>query len=157
MIISGVNPETGTEFRTESKSVTSDLLKLLAEFELSDEGIKRLINGLNISADAKLLLYKFSKATITAGQYVVKLGRKIIDLVCSLYKAFPETSFQVIFWSLVGFLVSTIPIIGAVLGPVFTPILVAFGVYNGLMADVQNETLKKTISQMATLFSPLVA
>jgi hypothetical protein len=157
MKLIGVNPETGDEFQTESTSISSDFLKLLADFEMSEEGVKRLIDGLDISADAKLLLLKFSKATITAGEYVVKLGRKIIDIVCTIYKAFPETSFQVIFWSIVGFLVSTIPIIGAVLGPVFTPILIAFGVYNGLMADVENETLKKTVSQIATLFSPLMA
>lgn len=39
-----------------------------------------MIDGLDISADAKSLLFRFSKATITAGQHVIKLGRKIIDL-----------------------------------------------------------------------------
>lgn len=155
MKITGVNHETVNEFQAETKSMSSDLLKLLADFEMSEEGIKRIIDGLDISADAKSLLFKFSKATITAGQHVIKLGRKIIDIVCAVYKEYPSATFGVIFGAIAGFLVSSIPMIGAVLGPIFTPIAIAIGLVAGLMEDLKNEGLKRKIAEVNASFAPL--
>ena len=157
MKIIGINPETGVEYQAEAKGIDSDFLKFLANFEMSEESVKRQIDGLDISADVKLLLYKFSSATITVGQYIVKLGRKIIDIVCTICREFPNTTFQVIFWSVVGLMVSSIPIIGAVLGSVCTPILAAFGVINALRDEIKNEALQRTISQITSMFFPLMA
>lgn len=157
MKITCVNPETGNEFQTESKGISSDLLKFLTEFEMSEESIKRLIDGLDLSADAKSLLFKFSKATITVGQNVIKVGRKIIDLVCAVYKEYPSATFGVIFGAIVGFLVTSIPIIGTVLGPIFTLIAIAIGLVAGLIEDLKDKALKRKIEEINAKFSPLGA
>ena len=129
----------------------------MLNFKLSDEDIKRLIDNLNISADAKSLLYAFSKATIKAGQFVLKIGRKIIDFVCLLFKEFPNATFGMIFGAIVGFLLSAIPILGVVLGPIVTPLAIVFGLIIGVPQDIRDKALARKIAEANAVFSPLNA
>jgi len=155
MKISAINPETGGVYEEEASNVTIDFIKSMANFELTDEQIKIQIDNLNISADAKFLLYTFSRATIRAGEYVLKIGRKIIDFVCSLVKAYPNVSFGLIFGSIIGFLITSIPIIGFLLGPIVTPIFIAFGLVGGLYEDMKDKQLERKIAEINAKFSPM--
>ena len=80
MRISGVDPNSGEAYEVEVEDVSTEFIDTMSSFEMSDEQIKRMIDKLNISADAKSLLYSFSKTTIRVGEYVLRIGRKIIDL-----------------------------------------------------------------------------
>ena len=151
MKIKGVNPETGEEFEAEADGVENDFIKFMAEFEISEDGVKRIIDNLDISADAKSLLFSFSTATIRAGQYVIKIGRKIIDFVCQICKEFPTATFGVVFGALAGMLISSIPF----LGPLLTPILIAIGLVGGLLEDVKDKALARKIVAANKKFSPL--
>ncbi len=155
MKVSGFITATGKEFQGETNSLSSDFLKFLADFEISEEGLTRLIDGLDISADAKSLLFRFSKATINAGQHVIKLGRKIIDLVCIAYREYPSATFGVIFGAIAGLLISSVPIIGVVLGPIFTPILTLLGLGIGMWKDIKDEGLKRKVTEINASFAPL--
>jgi len=153
MKIKGVNPETGEVYESETIDVSSEFIESMSDFELSDDRIKRMIDNLNISADAKSMLYTFSKATIRAGEYVLKIGRKIIDFICLTFKQYPHASFATIFGGIVGFLLSAIPVIGVVLGALTSAILIAIG----YISDIQEESLKRKIAEIASKFSPLKA
>jgi len=155
MEITAINPETGTEFQAESKSITSEFIAMMANFEMTDEGIKRMIDNLDVSADVKSLLYTFSKATIKAGEYVLKIGRKIIDFVCTLFREYRSASFGLIFGAIAGLLISMVPIIGWVLGPVVTPILMLMGMANGLYEDMKDKQLERKVAEITAKFSPL--
>lgn len=155
MKVKGVNPETGEEFETEAEHVDSDFIDSMLDFKLTDEDIKKLIDNLNISADAKSLLYAFSKATIKAGQFVLKIGRKIIDFVCMLFKEYPNTTFRVIFSAIVGFLISTIPVLGVVLGPIASAIFIAVGFVFGANEDFKDKALERKIAGAKAEFAPL--
>jgi len=155
MKIIATNPETGAEFQAESKSITSEFIAMMANFEMTDEGIKRVIDNLDVSADVKSLLYTFSKATIKAGEYVLKVGRKIIDFVCTLFREYRNASFGLIFGAIAGILISMVPIIGCVLGSVVTPILILMGMANGLYEDMKDKQLERKIAEITSKFSPL--
>lgn len=155
MKITATNPETGEEFKTESNSITSEFIAMMADFEITDVGIKRMIDNLDVSADVKSLLYSFSKATIKVGEYVVKIGRKIIDYICNLFKAFPNVSFFMIFGAIAGLLVSMIPIIGWVLGPIVTPILMLAGMAVGIYEDLRDKQLERKVAEITAQFTPL--
>ena len=107
MLINGKNPNTGEEYRAEADGVDEDFVESMSDFGLDDDVIKRFIDNLDISADVKALLYKFTRATIQAGQYVIKIGRKIIDFVVTIYKQYPSATFGMIFGAIAGYLVST--------------------------------------------------
>lgn len=157
MEVKGVNPETGKEYQAKSDSIDNAFLKYMRVFSLSDDDIKRLIEKLNFSADAKSLLFTFSKTTIKIGENIVKIGKKIIDIIFTMLKEFPSATFGVIFGATVGFLVAAIPVIGAVLGPLFTPIAIAIGLVVGLIEDIKDKNLVRKIKEAAASFSPLNA
>jgi len=155
MKITAINPETGAEFQAESKSITSEFIAMMADFEMTDEGIKRMIDNLDVSADVKSLLYSFSKATIKAGEYILKIGRKIIDCICTVIKEYRHASFGLIFGAIAGFLISMIPIIGWALGPIVTPILMVIGMASGLYEDLKDKQLERKIAEITAKFTPL--
>jgi uncharacterized membrane protein required for colicin V production len=155
MKISGVNPETKEAFQSEASGVTDDFIKSMSEFEISEAGIKKLIDDLNISADQKSVLYKISTVTIRAGEFILKIGRKIIDFVCSMFKEYPTASFGMVFGGILGFLISAIPIIGFVLGPIVTPILIALGLMMGSYEDIKDKNLSRKIAEINAKFSAL--
>ncbi len=155
MKISGVDPETGSEFEAEADSVTPEFVRSMSENNLSDVKIKKLIDDLSCSADTKVFLYSFSKATIKVGEYVVKIGRKILDFICSMYQEYPSATFGMIFGAIAGFLIASIPIIGVVLGPIFTPIAIALGLIGGLREDLKDKALVRKVAEINASFSPL--
>lgn len=157
MKIKGVNPETGVEYESESERVNEEFMRDMSKFDLSNDSIKKFIDNLNISADAKALLYSFSKATIKVGERILKLGRKIIDFVVKIYQEYPSASFGLVFGAIVGFLVASIPIIGAVLGPIFFPISVALGLLKGVEEDLKDKGLLRKIAEINAKFEPLKA
>jgi len=155
MKITETNPETGAEFQAESNSITSEFIAAMSDFEMTDERIKKIIDNLDVSADVKSLLYAISKATIKVGEYVLKIGRKVIDFICSIFKEYRHATFGMIFGAIAGLLIATIPAIGWVLVPIVTPILMALGLVGGLNEDFKDKKLERKIAEMNARFSPL--
>lgn len=157
MKVSGKNPQSGKEFNIELDSVDSDFVESMSTFEMDEEKIKRLIDGLDISADAKSMLFSFSRVTIRAGEKIIKIGRKIIDYICRIYSEFPTASFGMVFGAIAGFLISSIPILGVVLGPLVTPILILLGMVAGLNEDLKDKLLARKVAEVNAKFKPLKA
>jgi len=155
MKIQATDPETGAKFEAEAENVNSSFIESMKKFDMSDGSIKRVIDNINVSADVKSLLYSFSKATIKVGECILKVGRKIIDFICQLYKKYPNATFGLIFGAIVGFLISSIPILGVVLGAIFTPLAIAFGLIGGLHEDIKDKELARKIDEINANFSPL--
>lgn len=157
MIVEGINPETGEKIQVEVSGFNEGNIEDLSVFKVSDADIKQTIDGLDISADSKSLLYSMSKTTIKAGQYIIKIGRKIIDGICRLFKEFPNASFGMIFGAIAGFLIIAIPFIGAFLSSVVTPLLIIFGMVKGISEDIKDKALERKISEVRGEFSSLKA
>lgn len=155
MKVIGVSPNTGLAVEIEIENPEEGFFEAMRNLDMSDEAIKRTIDKLNISADAKSLLYTLSKVTIRAGEYFIKIGRKILDVVCHTIKEFPMATFGTVFGGIVGALISSIPILGQVLGPIVSPILVALGLVGGLVFDIQDKILERKIAKKVAEFSPL--
>jgi hypothetical protein len=152
-----IDPKTGKEVVTEIADPDPSFFSFVAGTDLTDEQIKSLIDRMNVSADVKALLYSFSKATIKAGKVILKIGRKIIDILFAVVRAFPNITFGVIFGLIVGALVASIPILGAVFGSLATAIAVAFGIAIGAKADLLEGDMGKRIEGILAQFSPLRA
>lgn len=157
MQITGENAKTGKVFQAEATKINADFLESFSDLKITDTSIKKLIDNLNVSADIKSAIYSFSKITINVGNYILKVGRKIIDLICFVFKEFPNTSFGVIFGAIAGFLISTIPVLGFVLGPFFTPIAIGLSLVVGFQEDIKDKALLRKIAEINAKFSPLNA
>lgn len=155
MKVSGKNPESGEEFTVESDGIDNKFVESMSIFYTADERLKDVIDGLDISADAKHMLFSFSRATLYTGETIIKIGRKIIDFVCQIFAEFPSASFGMVFGAIVGFLIASIPILGAVLGPLFAPIAIALGLVRGLQEDLKDKALVRKIAEINVKFNPL--
>lgn len=155
MKVKGVSPDGKKELEFERDSINLDLVARLTNFDLSEEGMRKIIDGLSVSADVKSLLHSLTKASITIGRQVVRIGRKIIDFVCKLLNEFPKMAFFAVLGAVAGFLVGTIPIIGVVLGPIVTPIAIAVGAVFGTLEDLKDQTLQRKIAEFHATFAPL--
>jgi hypothetical protein len=124
--------------------------------ELSNPPSKRYlrdrIDRLAISADSKALLYDLADITVDVGGKVVSAGRQILAFVLDLVKRFPNTAFGVIVALVVSSLIGAIPLFGVVLGPLLTPLLVAFGLASGALADLQEGAIRSRVSQLERHF-----
>jgi len=155
MKLSGVNGQTGENFEAEIDDLNEGFIQSMSDFEMSEAGIKKLIDNLDISADVKSALYWISTTTIKAGKFIINIGRKIIDFVCAVYKEYPSATFGLIFGGIVGCLIASIPIIGFILGSIATPILMALGLIIGGKEDLEDKRLARKIAEINAEFSPL--
>lgn len=157
MKVSGKNPESGEQFNAESNYIDNEFVESMSIFGMAEEKIKEIIDRLDISADAKSMLFSFSKATIRVGEKIIKIGRKIIDYICRVFTEFPSASFGMVFGAIAGFLISSIPILGVVLGPLFTPIAMVLGLVTGLKEDLKDKALARRVAEINAKFNPLNA
>ncbi len=155
MKIKGRDEESGKKYESEANEVNEEFVERMSESNMTDEEIKRIIDKLNISADAKLLLYKISKGTIQAGRYIIKIGRKIIDFICQIFTDYPSASFGMVFGAIAGVLIASIPIIGVALGSIVTPLLMMFGLAKGLQEEIKDKALARRIAEANAQFRPL--
>ena len=157
MKVIGKSQETGEEFQNNSATVDDKFIESMSLFDLTEKKLKEVLDGLDVSADVKSMLWSFSRVTIQAGQKIIKIGRKIIDYICRVFSEYPSTSFGLVFGAIAGFLIASIPILGVVLGPVFTPIAMAIGLIGGLKEDLTDKALERRIAEINAKFSPLKA
>ena len=155
MIIQGTNLETGVEFQTVIEDLNQDFLASINNFSLTDDEIRKSIDNLNVSADVKSLLFQFTKVTLKAGDFLLKIGRKIIEFVCLMYREYKNATFGMLFGAIVGLLLASIPVLGVILGPLFTPIAIGLGLVLGLNEDIKDKQLERKIAEINAKLAPL--
>ena len=142
------NPETG---KMESKTIAiTDIQLQQIEKEsqpiLADDKIQQLLDNMDISAEMKVLLDKIKNFTITFGNKVIKIGKKVIEFLIGIYLKYPNTVKGAILGTILGFLLSSIPIIG-VLFSWAIPLLAIIGAAKGFFED-SNKGIQNSISNL---------
>lgn len=119
------------------------------------KSVKTWLDRLELSADGKAVLFKLAETSIMAGQTVVSIGRKVLSILISLIKSFPNTAAGVVIGATLSFLIGSIPILGMILGPILSPLLMAFGIGMGAVADFQTTLLRARMADLETAFEVL--
>ncbi|MCY4541688.1 MAG: hypothetical protein OXB95_04720 [Rhodobacteraceae bacterium] len=147
---------TGKKFVGEAPGLDEPgALDLLKSIALSEEELLQQIDQLQLSADAKRMLYTVARTTIWAGKVVIRIGRKILETVMWLVRSFTNAPAGLIVGSVLGILVSSIPILGFTLGPFMTPLLVALGLAIGAVQDIKDKPLKAGIDSQVKQYENL--
>ena len=156
MRIEAEAPESGQKFSRVASDLDENIIDdFFNSFNLSDEKLRNWIGRLDISADAKSVLYKIAKTTIRAGRFVIKIGRKILEIVSFLLREYPNATFGLIFGVVVGSLVTSIPIIGVVIGPLFTTFATIVGLAMGAWQDIKDKNMKRRMQEEMVNFEKL--
>jgi hypothetical protein len=108
------------------------------------------IDCLAISADAKALLAKVTEVTVEVGGAIIEVGRRILAFILDMMKQFPNTALGIIAALVVSSLIAAIPLLGAVLSPLLTPLLLAFGISKGVLTDMENGALRGRVRKLET-------
>ena len=129
-------------------------------FDVSDQDLERWINRLplgggNKVADARRLLHEISKKTIMAGDTVIRIGRKILEIALFLVQKFPMATAGLVIGALIGAIAGSIPIIGIVLGPIVMPLAMALGLARGAIEDIKDSALKSALQVGVDSFKKL--
>lgn len=155
MLVTATTPITNTPLSQDVAAESIDDIKDLLAFDLSPDALKKKLDRLDISADAKSILFTIAKTSIRVGTVVVQLGRKVLDLVIGLLSEFPNATKGAIIGGLFGVLVSAVPLIGLVLGPLLTPLAVALGFLNGVWEDIGDKAMARRIASEVKRFDGL--
>ena len=155
MKASGLAPDSGDQSIMDlSDDQVNEVFKF-ATLEFTSAQLQRNIDNLDVSADVKLLLFKVSTRVIRVGETVVKIGQKVLETALRFLRAFPNTTFGVIFGAIAGALLGSVPLVGWVLGPLVTPILLALGVVHGAKQDLLDKALESRIKASVMEYSVL--
>ena len=155
MIVEAEDPKTGQPIRFACAAEREQEIRDLLSFDLSEEALRKRIDRLDISADAKSWLFTLARKTIRVGQAVVQIGRKVLDLVITLLSEFPMTATGTMMGVIFGILLGNVPILGVVLGPILGPLAIAMGFAMGSIQDLSNKALERRIQASVASFDGL--
>lgn len=155
MRVQARNPSTGESVFVDVPDERKDELMELTRDRVSDSKLEAYIDNLDISADAKALLASFLKTAVRVGQIIIRIGKRIVEIVVAIVAKFPNATFGLILGLLVGALVAAIPFLGAILGAFVGPIAAIFGLHKGYKEDLKDQALSRKIAEAATMFESL--
>jgi len=111
----------------------------------SEEQIFSCLDNINVSSETKAILNEVKNMVINIGGKLIKIGLKIIETIIFLLKKYPNTVMGLIIGLAFGLLLSSVPLVGWIIGPVVTPLSAALGLAVGYMQDVGNVKLRNEI------------
>ena len=136
----------------------NEVNRLYEEFKsrgLPKRELNRMIANLDISADAKALIKSIMDTVIKVGDVVLRIGKRIVEIVFDIVKRFPNATFGLVLGVILSVLIASIPIIGAIVGPLVAPVLAAFGLGAGLIKDMKESPIVRAIKDETVSFEPL--
>ena len=156
MIVEMTNLETKQQVAVEVDIIDINALKEQFKVKFSAAEFRRIIDNLDIPAEAKAMLTELLNFSIKAGTVVLEVGKKIIEVIKALAKSFPNITAGLIIGVTMSFLVGCIPVLGPFLGWICTPLFVLLGIGAGILKDYENTDLGKALKEvMDTIFAGL--
>ncbi|ANI78139.1 hypothetical protein EP837_01727 [Sphingobium sp. EP60837] len=115
------------------------------------------LDHLALPADAKVLMGRLLETTATVAGRIIEVGRRILSFVLEMVRSFPGTTLGALVGLTVTSLVGSIPLLGFVLGPIAGPLLAAFMITQGALADMRNSTVERQIALFGAKLDAVVA
>lgn len=148
MLIEMTNPETKQLVAVEADDINVDDLNKQFKLNFSEAEFRRIIDNLDIPAEAKTLLTELLNFSIKVGTVVLEVGKKIIEVVRVLAKNFPHITAGMIIAITLIFLVSCIPVLGPLLSWFCTPFFLLIGTGAGILKEYENTDLGKALKDV---------
>ena len=146
---------TGKTIEVEISDENFEALQTLAQDRVSDSKLQSYIDNLDLPADAKALIASILKTAVRVGEMVIRIGKKIMEIVIMIASKFPNATFGLVLGLIVGALVTSIPLIGGLLGAFVLPIAAAFGLVTGYMDDLSDQRLANKVAEALAMFQSL--
>ena len=102
------------------------------------------IDNLECNADVKNALKAILDVTDKCGETILHIGRIVVHIAISVAQKYPNTITGAILGWVISILVKSVPLLGWLIGPLLTPILVAVPAFMGFLADIGGVNQLKT-------------
>ena len=156
MKIEALDRDSGEMFSGEAPGLDEAFIsKFFTSFDVSERDLQRSIDRLPLSADAKRILHAIARKTIMAGEIVIRIGRRIIEIALTLVRKFPMATAGLVIGTLIGVLAGSIPVVGFLLGPIITPLAMSIGLGTGAIQDIRDAALKSAVQESIAEFHKL--
>ena len=156
MLIEMTNAKTNEKVEIEIHDINVGELEEQFKPVLSVDELRRIIDNFAVPAEVKAMLNELLSFSIKVGEVVLEVGRKIIEVLKVLVKAYPNTAAGLLVGSLIGLLLSSIPVLGWLLGWLLVPLFTALGLALGMWKDLGDTELGTAIEDvLKTIFSGL--
>lgn len=157
MRIEAINPDTGERISAEIANLTqADLDPLTKEYSTGQQ-LRSHIENLSFSAEVKAILFKLAELTVTVGNVIVNIGKRIIEIGIMLAARFRHATFALIIACFLTFLISLIPLIGPLLASFLGPLIALIGIAKGAWEDLKRDdpSVATAINDAGGIFAPL--
>ncbi len=152
-----IHPDTGEKLTLKLPNIsTIDLDRMQKEYT-TDQKINSYIEQLAVSAEIKALLSKLAEFTVTVGRTMIKMGKKILEMVFMLAAKYKHAAFGLLLGAMLASLIASIPLFGPPLAAFLQPLLMLFGLGKGLWEDLKKDSPEIAISiqEAGSVFTPL--
>jgi hypothetical protein len=135
--------------------MTDNALTVITEFDTppTKARIRARIENLDVSADAKAILFDFIDTVVAVGGKVLAVGRQILAFIFDLCERFPNTAFGLIIATVISTLIAAIPGLGPYLAPILAPLLLALGLAGGAVADLKDAVIRSRILRLEQYYA----
>ncbi len=152
MKIQLIHPLTGETVQMELDEATPQRLAELLAPQASQTRVRQQVDNLPYRRDVKAILGELAAMTLKLGGVVLHVGRKLLELVFALVQRYPNTSCYTLIEYALGSLISSIPLLGWLLGwlvlPLFTALGLAIGGWSDLKTQQQVQQLQEQIQNL---------
>ena len=151
------HPDTGERVVVDIPGLTESQIREIAKEHATQSQLLNRLDNLPLSADGKAFLAKCLKITIKIGGTVVKLGKKVVEIAMYLMTKLPHLTFWTVLGAVFAFLITSIPILGAILGSFLSPLIMVAGLSKGFYEQlIANEPQAiEVIDRSTASFRPL--
>lgn len=105
------------------------------------------IQNLKIPAEAKAILVKIADITLTIGNRVISIGKRILELTLYFIREFPNAATGAVVGLVIGLAFNFIPWIGHFVSSIVTPLFSALGLGIGILRDIRERALREKIKR----------
>ena len=109
-----------------------------AKADEKDFDLEDWLDHQTLDAKIKDFLYKIKDITLKVGNVIVKIGKFVLNLIFDLAATFKNTIKGAVVGAVIGILLSQIPLIGWILGPIAITTFAFTGAVLGLASDLVN-------------------
>lgn len=101
-----------------------EVLKFKEEIDerVKDDTLKKFIDNLNISSDFKIILRNIYESVIKIGNFVIRIGKKIVDMLMFFIEKYPLCSLGVILIAILNPIIASHSIFNILFGWILTPL-----------------------------------
>jgi hypothetical protein len=152
-----IHPETGEKYTLDMPNLKPSDLDTMKKEYTTNETVRSYIEQLSVSAETKLLLMKIAEFSISVGNTVIKMGKKILEMVIMLASKYKHAAFGMLLGALLASLIAAVPFLGPPLAAFLQPLLMLIGLGKGLWEDLKKESpnIAVSIQDAGSVFYPL--